>query len=79
VSGVAFDSREVGDGDLFVALKGERTDGHRYIEQAMFQGATGLIVSEPRIARRGQKRPVESMGKLEWDAWFDDKAERSRR
>ncbi len=48
VSGVTFDSREVGPGDLFVALKGEHTDGHRYVEQALTQGATGLIVSEPR-------------------------------
>jgi Arc/MetJ family transcription regulator len=30
------------------------------------------------IARRGQKRLVELMGKLEWDASFDYKAERSR-
>jgi hypothetical protein len=31
------------------------------------------------IARRGQKRLVELMGKLEWDKSFDYKAERSRR
>ena len=31
------------------------------------------------IARRGQKRVVELMGKLEWDTSFDYKAERSRR
>ena len=31
------------------------------------------------IARRGQKRLVELMGKLEWDTSFDYKAERSRR
>jgi hypothetical protein len=30
------------------------------------------------IARRGQKRLVELMGKLEWDTSFDYKAERSR-
>ena len=30
------------------------------------------------IARRGQKRLVELMGKLEWDKSFDYKAERSR-
>ncbi len=44
-SGVAFDSREVGPGDLFVALKGEATDGHRFLEQAYAQGAAGAIVS----------------------------------
>ena len=47
VSGVAFDSREVGPGDLFVALKGETTDGHRFAVQAFAQGAAGLLASEP--------------------------------
>ena len=47
VSGVAFDSREVGPGDLFIALTGEVTDGHRFIEGAFSQGAAGAIVSRP--------------------------------
>lgn len=47
VSGVAFDSREVGPGDLFVAMKGETTDGHRFVDTAFAQGAAGAIVSEP--------------------------------
>jgi UDP-N-acetylmuramoyl-tripeptide--D-alanyl-D-alanine ligase len=47
VSGVAFDSREVGPGDLFVALKGETTDGHRFLEQCFTQGAAGALVSVP--------------------------------
>jgi hypothetical protein len=34
---------------------------------------------EEFIARRGQKRLVEVMGKLEWDKSFDYKAERSRK
>ena len=45
VLGVAFDSREVGPGDLFVALSGEATDGHRFLDQAFAQGAAGAIVS----------------------------------
>jgi len=47
VSGVAYDSREVGPGDMFVALKGEATDGHRFVPQAFAQGAAGVIVAEP--------------------------------
>ncbi|BAV65971.1 UDP-N-acetylmuramoyl-tripeptide--D-alanyl-D-alanine ligase [Sphingobium cloacae] len=47
VSGVAFDSREVTRGDLFVAMKGETTDGHRFVDKAFAQGAAGAIVSEP--------------------------------
>ena len=47
VSGMAFDSREVGQGDLFIALKGELTDGHRFLDGAFAQGAGGAIVSSP--------------------------------
>jgi UDP-N-acetylmuramoyl-tripeptide--D-alanyl-D-alanine ligase len=35
-----------GGGDLFVALKGESTDGHRFLDKAFAQGAAGAIVSE---------------------------------
>ena len=47
VHGVAFDSREIGAGDLFFALKGAETDGHRFIETAFANGAAGAIVSQP--------------------------------
>ncbi|MEZ0497470.1 UDP-N-acetylmuramoyl-tripeptide--D-alanyl-D-alanine ligase [Sphingomonas sp. IW22] len=46
-SGVTFDSREVGPGDLFIALSGETTDGHRFVAQAFEQGAAGVLVSRP--------------------------------
>ncbi len=36
---VVFDSREVGPGDLFVAIRGQRVDGHRYIDKAIEAGA----------------------------------------
>ena len=42
--GVTFDSREAGPGTLFVALKGETTDGHRFVPQALAQGAAGVLV-----------------------------------
>ena len=45
-NGVTFDSREVGPGDLFIALNGEATDGHRFIASAFDNGAAGAIVSE---------------------------------
>ncbi|WP_066796762.1 UDP-N-acetylmuramoyl-tripeptide--D-alanyl-D-alanine ligase [Sphingomonas soli] len=47
VSGVTFDSREVGPGDLFLALKGETSDGHRFLDQAFGQGAAGAVVHAP--------------------------------
>ena len=44
-TGVTFDSREVAPGDLFVALTGEATDGHRFLDQAFERGAAGALVS----------------------------------
>lgn len=43
VAGIKFDSRQIVPGDLFVALKGENTDGHRYISQAIKAGAIGVV------------------------------------
>lgn len=50
VAGIAFDSREVGPGHLFVALEGEATDGHLFLDKAFAAGAAGAIVSD-EIAR----------------------------
>ena len=45
VDGVAFDSREVEPGDLFIALSGAQTDGHHYLDQAFAHKAAGAIVT----------------------------------
>jgi UDP-N-acetylmuramoyl-tripeptide--D-alanyl-D-alanine ligase len=42
---VSTDSRTVGAGDLFIALKGERFDGHEYVPRAERQGAVASVVS----------------------------------
>ncbi len=42
--GATFDSRQVKPGMLYVALKGERTDGHAFVEQALAAGAAGALV-----------------------------------
>jgi len=42
-SGATFDSRNVKPGMLFVALKGDKADGHDYIPQALAAGAAGII------------------------------------
>ncbi|MGH3793932.1 MAG: UDP-N-acetylmuramoyl-tripeptide--D-alanyl-D-alanine ligase [Pseudonocardiaceae bacterium] len=44
---VEFDSREVGSGGLFVALPGERVDGHDFAAAAVAAGATGVLVGRP--------------------------------
>jgi UDP-N-acetylmuramoyl-tripeptide--D-alanyl-D-alanine ligase len=47
VSGVEMDSRDVRSGDLFFALKGESTDGHRYLDKAFINGAAAAVVEHP--------------------------------
>jgi UDP-N-acetylmuramoyl-tripeptide--D-alanyl-D-alanine ligase len=44
VGGVTFDSREVEPGHLFIALQGEATDGHRFLDQAFAAAAAGALV-----------------------------------
>ncbi|MCH8026411.1 MAG: hypothetical protein IH866_06405, partial [Chloroflexi bacterium] len=41
---VVIDSRQAGRGDLFVALPGERTDGHEFVLAAVAAGARGVLV-----------------------------------
>jgi UDP-N-acetylmuramoyl-tripeptide--D-alanyl-D-alanine ligase len=50
VTGVATDSRLAEPGDLFVALRGPRADGHRFVRQAMARGAVLAVVSDPAAA-----------------------------
>jgi UDP-N-acetylmuramoyl-tripeptide--D-alanyl-D-alanine ligase len=47
VTGVTFDSRDVGPGDLFVAMPGAVQDGHKFVDAAFCAGAAGAIVSQP--------------------------------
>src|SRR5437763_17002410 len=46
VSRVSTDSRTLHAGDLFVPLRGENFDGHKFIRQAAERGAVGAIVEE---------------------------------
>ncbi len=46
ITGIAYDSRKVKPGYLFVAVKGFETDGHKYIEMAIKNGAVAVIGEE---------------------------------
>ncbi len=46
VTHLTADSREVSPGSVFVAVKGETTDGHKFVEKAMEQGAIAVIVNQ---------------------------------
>jgi UDP-N-acetylmuramoyl-tripeptide--D-alanyl-D-alanine ligase len=45
VSGYAIDSRTIGAGELFFAVRGERLDGHEYVQTALANGAVAAVVS----------------------------------
>jgi UDP-N-acetylmuramoyl-tripeptide--D-alanyl-D-alanine ligase len=46
---VVIDSREVSPGSLFVALKGEQSDGHEFVGQAFERGARAALVERDRL------------------------------
>jgi UDP-N-acetylmuramoyl-tripeptide--D-alanyl-D-alanine ligase len=65
--GVTFDSREVQRGDLFIALKGEATDGHRFLDNAFAAGAAGALVQRdvegyPNVEVADTMRALNDLG-----------------
>jgi UDP-N-acetylmuramoyl-L-alanyl-D-glutamate--2,6-diaminopimelate ligase len=48
VTGVEYDSRQVKPGDVFVAMKGESSDGNRFVDQAIAAGAVAVITDSDR-------------------------------
>lgn len=55
--GAAIDSREIRAGDLFVALRGERHDGHDFLAAAVGQGARGALVRRERVEGHSLGQP----------------------
>ena len=47
ITGISYDSRVTQPGDLFVAIRGFETDGHRFIPRAMEQGAAAVLCEIP--------------------------------
>lgn len=46
ITDLADDSRDVTQGTLFVCRRGARTDGHRYIDDAVARGAACIVVTD---------------------------------
>lgn len=71
-SGVSIDSRTVGPGDLFVALKGPSFDGHDFVADALNRGASaavihrrvdGLAANAPVVTVADTMRALEDLGR----------------
>src|ERR1700739_2812688 len=64
VSGVEYDSRRVKPGCAFVAMRGETSDGNRFIDQAIQAGAVAVITDSPaEIPRAGVAWALVSHGR----------------
>jgi UDP-N-acetylmuramoyl-tripeptide--D-alanyl-D-alanine ligase len=57
-SGYSIDSRTLLPGDLFFAIRGERLDGHDFVEAALAKGAVGAVVGKDQLARFAQKNQL---------------------
>ncbi|MGC2062641.1 MAG: UDP-N-acetylmuramoyl-tripeptide--D-alanyl-D-alanine ligase [Thermodesulfovibrionales bacterium] len=53
-TGVSIDSRTIGDGELFVALQGARSDGHQHLSAALERGAGALVSEDPQETLPGK-------------------------
>jgi UDP-N-acetylmuramoyl-tripeptide--D-alanyl-D-alanine ligase len=62
VTSVTVDSRDTQPGALFVALEGERTDGHAHVERALAAGASAAVVRSDAGAARGPTLRVDDTG-----------------
>lgn len=65
---VCSDSRALGEGDLFVALRGENFDGHLFVEEAYRKGAAAVLIEQTGVEPSGPsivvKNARSALGKI---------------
>jgi len=59
VCGIQYDSRKIAAGDVFVAMRGETTDGNRYIKSAIERGARAVVTDSREIWDRARSEHGE--------------------
>ncbi|WIY51733.1 UDP-N-acetylmuramoyl-tripeptide--D-alanyl-D-alanine ligase [Devosia sp. YIM 151766] len=64
INSISIDSRELGPDALFVAIKGDRFDGHDFVEAALANGAVAALVSEGRGSGPGRIVVPDALGGL---------------
>jgi UDP-N-acetylmuramoyl-tripeptide--D-alanyl-D-alanine ligase len=52
-TGVSIDSRTIREGELFIALRGERFDGHAFLTDAMKKGKAAIVSTPPAVPVKG--------------------------
>jgi UDP-N-acetylmuramoyl-L-alanyl-D-glutamate--2,6-diaminopimelate ligase len=81
IHGIAYDSRRVSPGDLFVAIRGEHVDGHQYIPSALARGAVAVVVDREQVQATGTVIRVSDSRKalaLLSAQWYGRPAEKLR-
>ena len=48
INGISVDSREIKEGNMFIAINGFEMDGHKFIESAINNGAKAVLIDEER-------------------------------
>src|SRR5579863_174654 len=88
LAGISIDSRTVKPGELFVAIRGPRHDGHNFVAAALAQGVAAAVVERDRAAEyppeiRGRLlavddtlRALQELARSYCDAWRNAKAAR---
>ena len=76
---IVIDSRAVQPGDLFIAIKGERLDGHAFIEDAVRGGAGGAVVHDAVTAQQSEAAPALVIGVADTTRALQDVARGVRR
>jgi UDP-N-acetylmuramoyl-tripeptide--D-alanyl-D-alanine ligase len=77
VLGISTDSREVQNGDLYIALVGERVDGHKFLDSVEESNASCALVSDVNhqldLQQVAVQNPQETIGKIAnaWRKQFD--------
>jgi UDP-N-acetylmuramoyl-tripeptide--D-alanyl-D-alanine ligase len=69
VTGVSIDTRTLKPGDLYVAIRGKRLDGHQFCSQAMEKGAVGVVVDSEQAVPAGKlgivvENTTEALGRI---------------
>ena len=57
-TGVSTDSRTVKSGEIFFALRGEKYDGHKFIDRAFAEGAACAVIDDQAESERWKSRPI---------------------
>ena len=60
-AGVEYDSRRIASGSIFVAMRGESTDGNRHIEQAIARGAVAVVTDSAAAYDAAANGPLQAV------------------